>query len=163
MRTGTTGSATQTEEKRSDRKKPMSDGRKQVEGAWNTRTDQALTGRPSPWGQPGRWATKEAALKGVPLQEHEEYFRTPESCWCCGQKGHRIYECFTHTTQHESSLPKAPWKAAGVTTMGEGKGKRSEELEENPAPKQQKIATVMEEGPSRALPIWADDSDQSDF
>jgi len=47
--------------------------------------------------------------------------------------------------------------------MGEGKLKCSEEPEENPVPKQQKIAAVMEEEPSRALPIWADDSDQSDF
>lgn len=37
--------------------------------------------RQSPWGQPGRWASKEDALKGVPLQEHEKYFRSPESCW----------------------------------------------------------------------------------
>jgi len=108
MRTGTTGSATRTEEKRSEGKKQMSDGRKQMEGARNTRTDQALTGCPSPWGQPGQWATKEATLKGVPSQEHEEYFRTPESCWRCGQKGHHTYECFPHTTRHGTPLPKAP-------------------------------------------------------
>jgi len=55
--------------------------------------------RKNPWGQPGRWATKEKALKGVATQEHEEYFRSPESCWCCGQKFHRTYECFAHTTR----------------------------------------------------------------
>jgi len=42
--------------------------------------------------------------------------------------------------QHGTPLPKAPWKAAGVTTTEAGKPKRSEEPEENPAPKQQKIA-----------------------
>jgi len=136
-----------------------------MEDARNARTDQAPTGRPSPWGQPGRWATKEAVLKGVPSQEHKEYFKTPESCWHCGQKGHRTYECFAHTTQHGTPLPKAPWKATRVTTTEAGKRKHSEEPEESPAPKQQKIATVdaMEEEPSQTLPIWADDSDQSDF
>jgi len=88
-----------------------------------------------------------------------------ESCWRCGQKGHRTYECRAHTTRHGIPLPKAPWKAAGVTTTEIGKQKRSEEPEEKPAPKQQKIAAVnaMEEQPSQALPIWAIDSDQLDF
>jgi len=163
MRTGVTGSTTRAEERKMEEK--WTDRRKQREDARNTRADQAPTGRPSPWGQPGRWATKEAALKGVPSQEHKEYFKTPEGCWRCGQKGHRTYECFAHTTRHGTPLPRAPWKAAGVTTTGAGKRKRSEEPEENPAPKQQKIAAVdtMEEEPSGTLPIWADDSDQSDF
>jgi len=163
MRTGATGSATRIEEKKKEEK--WSDGKRQMKGARNTRTDQEPAGRLSPWGQPGRWVTKEATLKGVPLQEHEEYFKNTESCWRCRQKGHRTYECFTHTTRRGTPLPKVPWKAAGVTTTEAGKRKRSQEPEENQAPKQQMIASVdaMEEEPYRALPIWADDSDQSDF
>jgi len=36
--------------------------------------------RNSPWRQPGRWVTKEVPLKGIPMQEHKEYFRSLESC-----------------------------------------------------------------------------------
>jgi len=99
------------------------------------------------------------------LQEHEEYFKTPAGCWRCGQKGHRTYEFFAHTTWQGTPLPKAPWKATGVTRMQTGKRKHSEEPEENPASKQQKITAVdtMELEPPRTLPIWADDSDQLDF
>jgi len=145
MRTGTTGSTARTEEKKKEERR--SDGKRQVEGTRNARMDQAPTGRPSPWRQPGRWATKEAALKGVPLQEHEEYFKTPESCWRCVQKGHCTYECFAHTTRRGTSHPKAPWKAASVTTTEAEKRKRLEKLEENPTPKQQKITAIdaMEE------------------
>jgi len=163
MRTGATRSATRAEERKKEEKR--TDGRKHREDARNTRTDQAPMGCPSPWGQPGRWATKEATLKGVPSQEHKEYFKTPIGCRRCGQRGHHTYECFAHTTRLGTPLPKAPWKAAGVTTTEAGKRKCSEEPGENPAPKQQKIAAVdtMEVEPSRTLPIWADDSDQSDF
>jgi len=117
--------------------------------------------RSSPWGEPGRWDTKEAALKGVPSQEHEEYFRNQDGCWRCRQKGHRTYECFAHTTRHGTPLPKAPWKAAGVAI----KRKHDEESREEPTPKQQKIAAidVMQVEPSQKLPIWTDESDQLDF
>jgi len=163
MRTGATGSASRTEGKRREEKR--SEGKRQMEGTRNSRMDQAPTGRLSPWGQPGRWATEEATLKGVPSQEHKEYFKPPESCWHCSQKGHRTYKCFAHTTRCGTPLPKAPWKATGITTTEAGKRKRSEEPEENPASKQQKITAInaMEEEPSRTLPIWADDSDQWDF
>jgi len=99
------------------------------------------------------------------LQEHKEYFKTPESCWRCGQKGHCTYECFTHASRRRTPLPKALWKAAGVATTEMGKRKCSEEAAENPASKQQKIAAVnaMEVEPSRVLPIWADNSEQLDF
>jgi len=114
------------------------------------------------WGQPGRWATKEEALKGVPLQEHKEYFRTLECCWRCGQKGHRTYECFAHTTRQGTTLPKAPWKAAAAATE---KRKCSEEPEENPVPKQQKVAAVeaMELEDPQAFPLWPDSSRESHF
>ena len=160
MRTGAMGS-TRTEEERKEEKRP--EGRKQAEGAKSSETNQAPTTRSSPWGQQGRWATKEMALKRVPSQEHEEYFQSPESCWRCRQKGHHTYECFAHTTRHGTPLPKAPWKAAGVTTSE--KQKRSEEPAEIPAPKQQKITAVdtMEVEPSWTLPIWANASDQLDF
>jgi len=97
---------------------------KQPQGEKKPRTTQAPASRSSPWGQPGRWATKEAALVGVPSHEHEEYFKSPESCWHCGQKGHRTYECFAHTTRKGTTLLRAPWKAAGATVQKEGPKKR---------------------------------------
>jgi len=52
MRTGATGSATRTEEKKKEEK--WLEGRRQTEGARNSRTDEAPTGHSSPWGQPGQ-------------------------------------------------------------------------------------------------------------
>jgi len=132
---GSTGNLTRADEKRKDERKrePNRSVRSEERKKDNDRTD-----RPSPWGKPSRWATKEDALKGVPSREHEEYFKTPDSCWHCGQKGHRTYECFAHTTRQGTVLPKAPWMTAGVSAME--KRKRSKESEEVPAPKQQKVA-----------------------
>ena len=55
-----------------------------------------------------------------------------------------------------------PWKTTGAS---KGKRKRTEEPVEIPAPKQQKIAVVdtMELDEMRALPSWANDSDELDF
>jgi len=93
------------EEKKKEEKRPGI--RKKTGVRKNPGTGQGAVTQHSSWGQPGRWATKEDALKGVPSQEHEEYFRSPEICWRCGQKGHRAYECFAHTTRQGTTLPKA--------------------------------------------------------
>jgi len=155
-----TGNSTRADEKRKEERKrePNRSARLEERKKDNDRTD-----RPSPWGKAGKWATKEDALKGVPSREHEEYFKTPDSCWHCGQKGHRTYECFAHTTRQGTVLPRAPWKIAGVSATE--KWKRSEEPEEVPAPKQQKVATIdtMEIENPRILPVWADNGDESDF
>jgi len=76
--------------------------------------------------------------------------------------GHRTYECFAHTTKRGTPLPKAPWTATGAS---EGKRKSTEEPEETPVPKQQKIAAVdtMELEDTRALPSCSNDSDKKDF
>jgi len=115
MRTGAIGS-TRLEEKRKEEKRP--EGRKQAEGARSSGMSQAPTTHSSPWGQPGRWATKEAALKGVPSQEHEEYFQSPESCCHCGQKGHCTYECFAHTTRCRTPLPKSTMESRRSHNLG---------------------------------------------
>jgi len=118
--------------------------------------------RKSPWGQPGRWATKEEALKGVATQEHEEYFRSPESCGCCGQKFHCTYECFAHTTRRDTTLSKALWKATAAVRE---KRKRSEEPEDDSVPKQQKVAAVetTELEDPQAFLLWPDSSGELDF
>jgi len=157
---GSTGNSTRADEKRKEERKrePNRSARSEERKKDNERTD-----RPSPWGKPGRWATKEDALKGVPSREHEEYFKTPESWWRCGQKGHRTYECFAHTTRQGTVLPRACWKRAWVSATE--KRKCSEEPEEVPAPKQQKVAAIdtMEIEDPRTLPIWADNDEESDF
>jgi len=100
-------------------------------------------------------------LKGVPPQEHEEYFRNPEACWRCGQKGHRTYECFAHTTCHGTTLPKAPWKAAGVTEAKDGKRKREDRADECLVTEQQKVAAVETMDMDAVAPLWEDS--ESDF
>ena len=120
------------------------------------RKDDPKPDRKSQYNQPGRWASKDAALTGVPAKEKEEYGKSPEDCWRCGRSGHRTYECFSFNTKKGTTLPPAPWKAAAVRE----KRKRTEEPEERPAAKQQKVSAV--EGMITDQPLWAD-SEDSDF
>jgi len=157
---GSTGNSTRTDEKLTEERKREPNRSARLE---ERKKDNDTTDRPSPWRKPGRWATKEDALRGVPSREHEEYFKTPDSCWHCRQKGHRTYECFAHTTRQGTVLPRAPWKTARVSATE--KRKRSEEPEEVAAPKQQKVAAIdtMEIENPRTLPVWADNGEESDF
>jgi len=89
------------------------------------------------------------ALKGVPSKEAEEYRKSWEDCWPCGQPGHRTYDCFSFQTVQGTALPPSPWKVAAVETT---KQKREDEPEEPPAAKQQKVAAVEEMTTDR--PLW---------
>ena len=111
----------------------------------------------NPYGKKETWPTKEAALKGVPVGEREEYGKSWEDCWRCGCEGHKTFECFAFHTKKGTALPPAPWKVAATT---QGKRQRSEEAEEPPAAKQQKVAAVEEMVTD--LPLWAE-SEDSDF
>jgi len=107
----------------------------------------------------GSWPTKEVALKGVPGAEREEYKQSREDCWRCGRNGHKTYECFSFQTRKGTTLPPAPWKASAAI---QGKRKGSEEPEDFPAPKQQKVATVETMEVTPTLTQCWEDSD-SDF
>ena len=109
------------------------------------------------YGQKTSWATKDAALKGVPAAEREEYGRSREDCWRCGRSGHKTYECYAGTTAKGTTLPKAPWK---VSAVAQGKRKRTEESDGQPA-KQQKVAAVETMDTNAAQPLWEDS--ESDF
>ena len=102
------------------------------------------------------WPSQDAALKGVPSKEAEEYRKSQEDCWRYGRPGHRTYDCFSFQTVQGTALPPAPWKVAAVETM---KRKRENEPEEPPAAKQQKVAAVEEMATD--LPLW-EDSEESD-
>jgi len=103
------------------------------------------------------WPSQDAALKGVPSKEAEEYRRSKEDCWRCGRPGHRTYDCFSFQTVQGTALPPAPWEVAAAETT---KRKREDKPEEPPAAKQQKVAAVEEM--AMDLPLWAD-SEDSDF
>jgi len=103
------------------------------------------------------WPSQDAALKGVPSKEAEEYRMSQEDCWRCGRPGHRTYDCFSFQTVQGTALPPAPWKVAAVETT---KRKREDEPEEPAAAKQQKMVAVEEMATD--LPLWAD-SEDSDF
>jgi len=125
---------------RSSAPTPKSDGRKDVpKGKGNSddtqrsKETQQNSGRredtrthegKSQYDRPGRWASKDAALTGVPAKEQEEYFRNRDDCWRCGRPGHRTYELFLFNTKRGTALPPAPWKTSAVS---EGKRKQSEE------------------------------------
>ena len=113
-------------------------------------------GRESWYGQKTSWATKDAALKGVPATEREEYGKSREDCWRCGRSGHKTYECYAGTTTKGTTLPRAPWKISAV-----GQGKRKREDQETPPAKQQKIAAVETMDTDAGQPIW--DESESDF
>ena len=93
--------------------------------------DEKATDPRSQYGKAGRWATKDAALAGVPAREREEYFHNRDDCWRCGRPGHRTYECFSFNTKHSTALPPAPWK---VSAVAQEKRRRSEEPKENHPP-----------------------------
>jgi len=123
-----------------------------------TRDGKATDPR-SQYGKAGRWATKDAALAGVPAREQEEYFCNRDDCWRCGRPGHRTYECFSFNTKNGTALPPAPWK---VSAVAQEKRRRSEEPEENhPPSKQQKVAAVETINTDTVAPLW-EESD-SDF
>jgi len=146
------------EQKRENSKKEGSDRTNRQE----PRKNDARDAGPGGYGATGKWKTKEAALKGVPPKEHEEYFKSGDNCWRCGRPGHRTYECYAHTTLRGTTLPHAPWTVAAVTEVAKGKRKREDEGTPTPT-KQQKVAAVetMEVVAPRTLPPWADED--SDF
>jgi len=141
------------------------DGQSQ-DGADSTRKGKGTKGETrerekgeSWYGRETSWATKEAALKGVPATEREKYGKSREDCGRCGRRGHKTYECFSYNTMKGTALPKAPWKASAV---GQGKRKRPEEIKERPPPaKLQKIAAVETMNTNTATPLWEDS--ESDF
>jgi len=108
----------------------------------------------NPYGKKDTWKSREDALKGVPSGEKEEYGKSWDNCWRCGREGHKTYECYAFTTAKGTSLPPAPWKVAAVAP---GKRKRSEEPEETPMTKNQKVAAVEEMDTN--VPMWESDSD----
>jgi len=113
----------------------------------------------SAYGKAGRWGTKDAALKGVPPKEQEEYSQQRDNCWRCGRSGYKTFECFSFNTTKGTPLPTAPWK---VSAVAEGKRKRSEELEEPreiPQAKKQKVAAVDTMETDAIAPLWESDSD----
>ena len=110
------------------------------------------------WGARNHRASKKEALKGVPQKEQEAYFRNRDDCWRWGPPGHKRFECFSFNTLQGTTLPKAPWKAAGAS---EGKRKRDEEVEEHPAAKQQKVAAAEIMDTDAMAPLWEDS--ESDF
>jgi len=113
------------------------------------------TDRKTQYDQPGHWASKDAALTGVPAKEREEYGKSKDDCWRCGRSGHRTYECYAGSTKRGTSLPTAPWKVSAVRRE---KRKRSEEPEAPIPAKQQKVAAVET---MDTAPLW-EESD-SDF
>jgi len=110
------------------------------------------------WGGKDHWASKDEAMKGVPVKEQEEYGQKRDDCWRCGRSGHRTFECFSFNTLRGTTLPKAPWKAVSA---GQKQGREDEDDEKGPATKQQKVAAVETMETDAVAPLW-EDSD-SDF
>ena len=111
---------------------PKDDQRKDGQGKGNPDSTQKGKETKEPWkedtvekkdhwyGQKTSWTTKDAALKGVPAAECEEYRKSREDCWRCGRSGHKTFECFSHSTRQGTALPKALWK---VSAVAQGKRK----------------------------------------
>jgi hypothetical protein len=84
-REATRGSSATTSGKDQKRENPRKEATSKNEGNNGERRPEVKkTGGSGAYGKPGTWATKEAALKGVPKQEHEEYFKSGDNCWRCG-------------------------------------------------------------------------------
>jgi len=144
--------------KEEERKK---DKKKEEESRPRYKPEEKRGNNRGEYGGNSQWRTEEAAFEGVPISEKREHQGT-RGCHRCGRSGHRAAQCYAATTLKGTTLPPAPWKASAVS---EGrKRQRSEENEEAPATKQQKVAAVETmEIDASDVPIWAHDSDESDF
>ena len=154
-----------TQPPKNDRRKDVQKGKgnsddnqrnKETQQNSGRREDTQASEKKSQYDRPGCWASKDATLAGISTKEQEKYFRNRDDCWRCGRPGHRTYECFSFNTKRGTALPPVPWKTSAVS---EGKRKRSEEPEERPAAKQQKVAAV--ETMETNAPLWEDS--ESDF
>jgi hypothetical protein len=105
-----------------------------------------------------KWASFDAALRGVPQKEVDDHKKERDSCWRCGRPGHRTWDCYAATTLAGTALPQAPWKVAAVSPVV-AKRPREDEPEETPPAKLQKVAAV--EAMETDWPIW--ESEESDF
>jgi len=147
------------EEKKKETLREKDRAPKKKETRENNHPDRSnnQTPRKSNWfGKKDTWSTVDEAMKGIPNAEKEEYRQSREDCWRCGHVGYNTYECLAFNTRKGTPLPTAPSKASAV---GQGKRKRSEEPEQPPAMKQQKVAAV--ETMDTDLMPWEDSG--SDF
>jgi len=158
------GSGGPTEKRKEERRKDDKErGPKKEESQGSSRPNCSYNKKSSWFGEKNTWPTQDEAYQGVPMPKREEYRRNREDCWRCGRPGHKTYDCLSFKTRKGMLLPPAPWKVGAVT--GEAKRKREEEDEAAPLAKQQKVAAVetMDLSPGKELPIWAEDSEGSDF
>jgi hypothetical protein len=115
------------------------------------------------------WATTKEALKGVAQDEIDAHKKgNKDGCYRCGQKGHYTTDCYAKATLKGTLLPEAP--SAGAVTACHGKRKRADTdgeppiKQETPEPKQVLTSAARTEDlDMRDLPVWAEQSDESDF
>jgi len=109
--TGSSGSSGRSDEKKKDvpgKRNPNSTrGGKEADRPSQSRME-ARPKRYGWWGGKDHWASKDKALKGVPQNEQEAYFKNHDDCWQCGRAGHRTFECFSFSTLQGTALPKTP-------------------------------------------------------
>jgi hypothetical protein len=115
------------------------------------------------------WASTKEALKGVAQDEIDAHKKgNKDGCYRCGQKGHYTTDCYAKATLKGTLLPEAP--SAGAVTACHGKRKRADSdgdppiKQETPEPKQALTSAARTEDlDMRDLPVWAEQSDESDF
>jgi hypothetical protein len=119
------------------------------------------------------WGSTKEALKGVAQEEIDEHKKgNKEGCYRCGQKGHFTTDCYAKATLKGTPLPAAP--SAGVVSACQGKRKRADTdtdadadqaiKQEAHEPKQTTTSAARTEDlDMKDLPVWAAESDESDF
>jgi hypothetical protein len=123
-------------------------------------------------GKKSVWGSTKEALKGVAQEEIDAHKKgNKEGCYRCGQKGHFTTDCYAKATLKGTPLPAAP--SAGITASAcQGKRKRADTdidvdppiKQEVPEPKQTTTSAARTEDlDMKDLPVWAEESDESDF
>jgi hypothetical protein len=115
------------------------------------------------------WGSTKEALKGVAQDEIDAHKKgNKDGCYRCGQKGHYTTDCYAKATLKGTPLPEAP--SAGAVTTCQGKRKRADTCgdppikQETPEPKQALTSAARTENyDMRDIPVWAVQSDESDF
>jgi hypothetical protein len=115
------------------------------------------------------WGSTKEALKGVAQEEIDAHKKgNKEGCYRCGQKGHFTTDCYAKATLKGTPLPAAP--SAGAVSACQGKRKRADldedppSKQEDPKPKQTTTSAARTKDLDMGdLPVWATESDESDF
>jgi hypothetical protein len=137
--------------------RPPTRGDANKESKSDTRTNPVPSSTTRTFGK-RLFASMKDALAGLNLEEINGYRAERAGCFRCGRDGHQAVECYARTSRKGTSLPSIPTVAA-VSKRGNEEVQDSAEI--LPAAKEVATAAAVQTSSNSEVPLWADDSDDS--